>query len=109
MNYKILSLFFGCLSLFYFFLLAYSLCTTNSADHTVYSDILLGQPDRLTELYPSRVWANITEDMVFSFARNAFPTPNGLLLQQVLKAGSFFAWIVFLSLSIAFIRLSKVT
>ena len=76
-------------------------------NHLVYSELLLGQSERLTELYPSYKWADITESMIYRFSRNIFPAPNGFLFQQISKVFSFFSWIIFCLLSILFLRLSK--
>ena len=77
-------------------------------NHLVYSELLIGQSERLTELYPSYKWAEITEGMIYSSSRNTFPAPTGLLIQQISKVLSFFSWIFFCMLSILFLRLSKV-
>ena len=77
-------------------------------NHLVYSELLIGQSERLTELYPSYKWAEITEGMIYSSSRNTFPAPTGLLIQQISKVLSFFSWIFFCMLSILFSRLSKV-
>ena len=78
-------------------------------NHLVYSELLIGQSERLTELYPSYKWAEITEGMIYSSSRNTFPAPTGLLIQQISKVLSFFSWIFFCMLSILFLRLSKVS
>jgi hypothetical protein len=77
-------------------------------NHLVYSELLIGQSERLTELYPSYKWAEITEGMIYRSSRNTFPAPTGLLIQQISKVLSFFSWIFFCMLSILFSRLSKV-
>ena len=78
-------------------------------NHLVYSELLIGQSERLTELYPSYKWAEITEGMIYRSSRNTFPAPTGLLIQQISKVLSFFSWIFFCMLSILFSRLSKVS
>ena len=77
-------------------------------NHLVYSELLIGKSERLTELYPSYKWAEITEGMIYSSSRNTFPAPTGLLIQQVSKVLSFFSWIFFCFLAILFLRLSKI-
>jgi hypothetical protein len=76
-------------------------------NHLVYSELLIGQSERLTELYPSYKWADTTESMVYRSSRNMFPASNGLLFQQISKVFSFFSWIFFCLLSILLFRLSK--
>ena len=77
-------------------------------NHLVYSELLIGQSERLTELYPSYKWAEITEGMIYRSSRNTFPAPTGLLIQQISKVLSFFSLFFFCMLSILFSRLSKV-
>jgi hypothetical protein len=76
-------------------------------NHLVYSELLIGQSKRLSELYPSYKWADITESMIYRSSRNMFPAPNGFLFQQISKVFSFFSWIFFCLLSILLLRLSK--
>lgn len=73
----------------------------------IYSEILAGEQNRLSELYPKYKWAEIKKGMIYKSNRNVFPAKNGLLIQQISKIISYYGWLFFLVISYLFYRLSK--